>query len=39
MHLEKPGLAKHLADPKLQGYAVLQKLFASTENPSLSAKT
>jgi pimeloyl-ACP methyl ester carboxylesterase len=27
MHLEKPTLAKHLNDPKLQGYAVLQKIF------------
>ena len=33
MHLEKPGLASHLADPKLQGYEVLQKLFfAPTES-------
>jgi pimeloyl-ACP methyl ester carboxylesterase len=24
MHLEKPSLAKHLKDPTLQGYAVLQ---------------
>ena len=27
MHLEKPSLAKYLRDPKLQGYAVLQKIF------------
>jgi pimeloyl-ACP methyl ester carboxylesterase len=27
MHLEKPSLAKYLGDPKLQGYAVLQKIF------------
>ena len=26
MHLEKPSLAKFLQDPKLQGYAVLQKI-------------
>jgi pimeloyl-ACP methyl ester carboxylesterase len=26
MHLEKPSLARHLANPELQGYAVLQKL-------------
>jgi pimeloyl-ACP methyl ester carboxylesterase len=33
MHLEKPTLAKHLADPHLRGYAVLQKLFfAPTES-------
>jgi pimeloyl-ACP methyl ester carboxylesterase len=33
MHLEKPTLAKHLADPNLRGYAVLQKLFfAPTES-------
>jgi pimeloyl-ACP methyl ester carboxylesterase len=33
MHLDKPSLARHLADPKLQGYAVLQKLFfAPTES-------
>ena len=27
MHLDKPSLARFLGDPKLQGYAVLQKLF------------
>jgi pimeloyl-ACP methyl ester carboxylesterase len=27
MHFEKPSLAKYLGDPKLQGYAVLQKIF------------
>jgi pimeloyl-ACP methyl ester carboxylesterase len=33
MHLEKPSLAKYLGDPKLQGYAVLQKIFfAPTES-------
>ena len=33
MHLEKPNLAKHLSDPKLQGYTVLQKIFfAPTES-------
>ena len=32
MHLDKPSLAKYLGDPKLQGYAVLQKIFfAPTE--------
>ena len=35
MHLEKPSLAKYLGDPKLQGYAVLQKIFfAPTESSS-----
>ena len=36
MHLEKPSLAKHLADPELQGYAVLQKLFFA---PTASSQT
>jgi pimeloyl-ACP methyl ester carboxylesterase len=27
MHLEKPELARHLADPNLRGYKVLQKIF------------
>ena len=27
MHLEKPSLARHLGDPTLKGYAVLQKIF------------
>src|SRR3989440_11029799 len=27
MHLEKPSLAKYLRDPKLQGYALLPKIF------------
>ena len=32
MHLDKPGLAKHLQNPALKGYAVLQKIFfAPTE--------
>ena len=32
MHLEKPSLARYLGDPKLQGYAILQKIFfAPTE--------
>ena len=39
MHLEKPSLAKHLADPKLQGYAVLQKIFfAPTESSQAAGK-
>lgn len=37
MHLEKPSLAKHLADPKLQGYAVLQKLFFAPTKSSQTA--
>jgi pimeloyl-ACP methyl ester carboxylesterase len=33
MHLEKQSLAKHLRDPALQGYQVLQKIFfAPTES-------
>jgi len=33
MHIEKPNLAKPLADPNLRGYAVLQKIFfAPTES-------
>jgi pimeloyl-ACP methyl ester carboxylesterase len=27
MHLDKPSLARHLGDPTLKGYAVLQKIF------------
>src|SRR6185436_4599439 len=27
MHLDKPSLAKHIQDPKNQGYALLQKIF------------
>jgi pimeloyl-ACP methyl ester carboxylesterase len=27
MHLDKPSLAKHLGDPTLRGYSVLQKIF------------
>ena len=33
MHLDKASLAKYLGDPKLQGYAILQKIFfAPTES-------
>src|SRR6185437_4914149 len=33
MHLDKPSLAEHFGNPKLQGYAVLQKIFfAPTES-------
>jgi pimeloyl-ACP methyl ester carboxylesterase len=37
MHLEKPNLAKHLANPELQGYAVLQKLFFAPTESSQAA--
>ena len=39
MHLEKPDLAKHLSDPSLKGYAVLQKIFFAPTQPSQSAGT
>jgi pimeloyl-ACP methyl ester carboxylesterase len=34
MHLEKPSLAKHLGDPTLTGFAVLQKLFFASTSSS-----
>lgn len=37
MHLEKPSLARHLQDPTLQGYAVLQKLFFAPTRSSQAA--
>ena len=37
MHLEKPALAKHLADPTLRGYVVLQKLFFTPSQASQAA--
>jgi pimeloyl-ACP methyl ester carboxylesterase len=37
MHLEKPSLAKYLQDPKLQGYAVLRKLFFAATETSQTA--
>jgi len=37
MHLEKPTLARYLGDPKLQGYAVLQKIFFAPTPSSQSA--
>lgn len=37
MHLEKPTLAKYLADPNLRGYAVLQKLFFAPSESSQEA--
>ena len=32
MHIEKPSLAKHLGDPTLKGFAVLQKIFFARES-------
>jgi pimeloyl-ACP methyl ester carboxylesterase len=37
MHLEKPGLARHLTNPELKGYAVLQKLFFASTVSSQAA--
>ena len=37
MHLEKPSLAKHLGDPTLKGYAVLQKIFFTPTSSSQTA--
>jgi pimeloyl-ACP methyl ester carboxylesterase len=37
MHLEKPTLARHFADPTLKGYAVLQKIFFATTSSSQAA--
>ena len=37
MHLEKPSLAKHLSDPSLKGYAVLQKIFFAPTQSSQTA--
>jgi pimeloyl-ACP methyl ester carboxylesterase len=37
MHLEKPSLAKHLGDPTLKGYAVLQKIFFAPTSSSQAA--
>jgi len=37
MHLEKPSLARHFADPSLQGYSRLQKLFFAPTDSSQSA--
>jgi pimeloyl-ACP methyl ester carboxylesterase len=37
MHLEKPSLAQHLADPSLKGYAVLQKIFFAPTASSQAA--
>jgi pimeloyl-ACP methyl ester carboxylesterase len=37
MHLEKPTLSKHLGDPTLKGYAVLQKIFFAASASSQAA--
>src|SRR5262245_50350817 len=37
MHLEKPGLARHFNDPKLQGYAILTKIFFAPTPSSQAA--
>ena len=37
MHLEKPILAKHLGDPTLKGFAVLQKIFFAASPSSQAA--
>jgi pimeloyl-ACP methyl ester carboxylesterase len=37
MHLDKPSLAKHLSDPKLKGYGVLQKIFFAPTESSQAA--
>jgi hypothetical protein len=37
MRLEKPTLARHLADPTLKGYAVLQKIFFTPTSSSQAA--
>jgi pimeloyl-ACP methyl ester carboxylesterase len=37
MHLDKPSLARHLRDPTLKGYAVLQKIFFAPTESSQAA--
>ena len=37
MHLDKPSLAKHLGNPTLRGYAVLQKIFFAPTESSQAA--
>jgi esterase/lipase len=37
MHLEKPSLAKHLQNPALKGYVVLQKIFFAPTDSSQAA--
>jgi pimeloyl-ACP methyl ester carboxylesterase len=37
MHLDKPSLARHLVNPSLKGYAVLQKIFFAPTSSSQAA--
>lgn len=37
MHLDKPDLARHLQNPALKGYAVLQKIFFAPSDSSQAA--
>jgi pimeloyl-ACP methyl ester carboxylesterase len=37
MYLEKPSLARHIGDPSLKGYAVLQKIFFAPTSSSQAA--
>ena len=37
MHLEKPSLARHFADPTLQGYSILTKIFFAPTESSQAA--
>jgi pimeloyl-ACP methyl ester carboxylesterase len=37
MRMEKPSLARHLGDPTLKGYAVLQKIFFAHTSASQAA--
>jgi pimeloyl-ACP methyl ester carboxylesterase len=37
MHLDKPTLARHLGDPTLKGYSVLQKIFFAASSSSQAA--
>ena len=37
MHLDKPSLARHLGDPALKGYQVLQKIFFAPTESSQAA--
>lgn len=37
MHLDKPSIARHLQNPALKGYAVLQKIFFAPSDSSQAA--
>lgn len=37
MHLDKPSLAKHLGNPELEGYKLLQKIFFASSETSQAA--